>query len=141
MKILLVEDDDYFADLIQIIFEDIDIQRVRTLEEACEYLDSHCVKMIMLDLGLPDSLGIDTLKSLSKYQIPKIIVTSTHDNGEASKFGIMDYIVKDGDIFEIGCRIKFNIDKLSRRSCMLNISVFQEIKACLEQARFIPNLG
>lgn len=74
------------------------------LEKGCEFLRTNKVHLILLDLSLPDSTGLDSLASIHKMtdQIPVIILTGLADSGtalEAIKAGAQDYLVK-GDFDE-----------------------------------------
>lgn len=64
------------------------------------YLEDNDVEAILLDLGLPDSQGLDTFLRLHERcpQIPAIILTGMKDNGlaiTAVKQGAQDYLVKE----------------------------------------------
>jgi two-component system cell cycle sensor histidine kinase/response regulator CckA len=72
-----------------------------SLEQGIRYLKSHPVDMILLDLSLPDSLGLRTLRSLRERQeardIPIIILTALDDKEtavKAIKMGAQEYLVK-----------------------------------------------
>jgi two-component system KDP operon response regulator KdpE len=66
MTVLVVEDEVYVADLIQVILEDLGNSCVlaRNAFEAERLLDAHIVDAMTLDLGLPDRHGLDLLESV-----------------------------------------------------------------------------
>ncbi len=73
---------------------------VRTLAEGLSYLHSHPIDVILLDLNLPDSRGLDTMKKLFKHNccVPVVVISSSEDRAmalEAVKTGAQDYLVKN----------------------------------------------
>lgn len=75
------------------------IVSVATVKEARETLESYDINIVLLDLSLPDSFGIDSLTSIHPLiqRIPVIILTGLADEGvvlEALKQNAQDYLVK-----------------------------------------------
>jgi C4-dicarboxylate-specific signal transduction histidine kinase len=100
MKFLLVEDDVIDAAALErLVPIGVDLTQVRTLEEAIRAADEDSFNLILLDLGLPDSSGIDTFVSLQEHvQATPIVVLTGVDNEELAvrviKAGAQDYLVK-----------------------------------------------
>jgi DNA-binding response OmpR family regulator len=72
---------------------------VNRLEDGLQYLANGTFDLILLDLGLPDSQGLDTLKSVHKNaaQVAIIVLTGLDDESlglEAVRQGAQDYLVK-----------------------------------------------
>ncbi len=107
MRILLIEDNPGDARLIQEMVQDIhrsdlEFEVVDNLRAGLEHLRQTVYDVILLDLSLPDSSGLETL--LRTYgEAPKtaIIVLTGFDNEklgiQAVKNGAQDYLVK-GDV-------------------------------------------
>jgi len=104
IKVLLVEDNLGDARLIYRALEEapagqFQIIHVRRLSEALEYLWEKLCNVILLDLGLPDSHGIDTLV-LVRAQAPGapiVVLTGFQDEAQgdqALEEGAQDYLVK-----------------------------------------------
>jgi two-component system response regulator AtoC len=104
MKIFSVEDDPYYADLLQYVIEQNPDNKVTTFSKGQEILDSLYLKpsVITVDYSLPDMSGHDLLKKI-KAEYPDIfviMVSSQEDIGiavELLKDGAYDYIVKNDD--------------------------------------------
>lgn len=69
LKILLIEDNLQEAMLFQDLLADfpgftIDLIHIETLRDACQYLNHEHVDLILLDLSLPDSQGLETVSIL-----------------------------------------------------------------------------
>lgn len=102
-KILLVEDDKGDSLLIRKILavekSRLAIDSIGTLEEGRIYLKENIPDIILLDLSLPDSSGLETFNLIQdiRKEIP-IIILSGLDNKEiatkAVKLGAQDYLVK-----------------------------------------------
>jgi signal transduction histidine kinase len=102
LGILLVEDNPGDAYLIRTILRSIpyiDITGVENLEAALEQLERQPMDIILLDLSLPDSQGLDTVRrSVAQFpMLPIIVLTGLDDEIlalEALKAGAQDYMVK-----------------------------------------------
>jgi two-component system sensor histidine kinase UhpB len=114
IDILIVEDNPADIFLLKKMLNSSSLQ-INTLfttdkvQEAQEALKTQHFHITLLDLSLPDSIGIDTFLGIkaSVKKIPVIILTGLNDAGialEALKQGAQDYLVKG----------KFNGDLLTR---------------------------
>jgi PAS domain S-box-containing protein/putative nucleotidyltransferase with HDIG domain len=104
IKILLVEDNLGDARLIEEMLKDNSVwvfktTHVKSLHEAHSYLQSETCDLILLDLGLPDSQGLDTLRKFEGIQVPIVVLTGLNDEAVGfaaiSTEGAMDYLIKD----------------------------------------------
>lgn len=103
-KLLIVEDNLLDANLIKEILSpgedaEFEILNVDRLSKAVTLLQEIQVDVILLDLGLPDSTGIQTIKTMNQLfpHLPIVVITG-NDNAqlgmEALKNGAQDYLVK-----------------------------------------------
>jgi DNA-binding NarL/FixJ family response regulator len=104
-NVLIVEDSPSDLDLIlEAIGEldEVEILEVRTatsLGEAFRLLAESLADLILLDLGLPDSRGLDTLRRIHSRlsHVPIVVFTSLYNTEiglEAVRIGAQDYLVK-----------------------------------------------
>ncbi|MFQ6759539.1 MAG: response regulator [Deltaproteobacteria bacterium] len=110
IRILLIEDDQADAFLIREMLResstggsaatgDIAIQHVTRLDDGIRLAGEGAFDIIISDLGLPDSQGMDTVRKLAsgvKY-LPIVVMTglADHEVGlEAVNCGAQDYLVK-----------------------------------------------
>jgi PAS domain S-box-containing protein len=102
LHILLVEDNAGDARLVQELFRSIpgvELQWVASLSSALDHLGKHAADIALLDLGLPDSQGLDTVERLTARMpaLPIIVLTGLGDDKlalDALKAGAQDYMVK-----------------------------------------------
>jgi signal transduction histidine kinase/DNA-binding NarL/FixJ family response regulator len=103
LNILLVEDNPGDVEIIKSYLKDSGIEftltHVSTLRETLLNCIDHVYDVILLDLGLPDSEGMEALKKLHIFKVvPPIVVMTGLDDEEfalsALREGAQDYLVK-----------------------------------------------
>jgi serine phosphatase RsbU (regulator of sigma subunit) len=101
LRVLLVEDDDGDAFLVQELLDEVvspvELLRARTLAEAEAEVGR--VDCVLLDLGLPDASGLDGLRRLAAHTdgVALLVLTGLsdeHRGAEAVAAGAQDYLVK-----------------------------------------------
>src|SRR5882724_6093873 len=104
INILVVEDNppDFFIIEQMLLSSRLTIKNIHSascLSEAKDILREHIIDLVLLDLSLPDSLGINTFLEIRPYaqKIPVIILSGLTDSEvalEALKKNAQDYLVK-----------------------------------------------
>ena len=104
VKILLVEDNQIEAEVLQEELIGVDSPRYTVvvasrLSEAVERLDGENFNVILLDLGLPDSQGLETFLKIQRAApgAPIVVMSGLDDESlavEAVRRGAQDYLVK-----------------------------------------------
>ncbi|NND96171.1 MAG: diguanylate cyclase [Pirellulaceae bacterium] len=101
---LLVEDDDADAVLFQRILLTCagthQAHVATSLAAALDWLDDHHCDIILLDLSLPDSFGLDGIGKIHQHNpsTPIVVLTGLDDNKtslQSLDCGAQDYLVKD----------------------------------------------
>ncbi|MBV9387860.1 MAG: response regulator [Chroococcidiopsidaceae cyanobacterium CP_BM_ER_R8_30] len=110
-KILLVEDNPEEARLVQeTLIEANSVQfklvPVDRLDQTLKLLGEESFDLILLDLTLPDSQGLETFVATHTQapDIPIILLTSLNDESlalKAMQSGAQDYLIK-GQVFGVG---------------------------------------
>jgi serine phosphatase RsbU (regulator of sigma subunit) len=106
-RVLLVEDDDGDALLVSELLADAEIDvellRARSVAQAATELELGSIDCLVVDLGLPDAVGLDAVERLrhssQRHSVPPALVVltghSSVDRGvEAVAAGADDYLVK-----------------------------------------------
>src|SRR2546430_5451267 len=101
VQVLLVEDDDGDAVLVGELLREVGaavvVRRARTLTQAKDLVSG--AACVLLDLGLPDSQGLNGLRQLLQLEPDAAIVVLTgeaseHLGEQAAPAGAQDYLVK-----------------------------------------------
>ncbi len=105
-SILLIEDNPTDARYIELLVEELDdgqyeLVHVWDLAAGLEQISQESVDVVLLDLNLPDSLGLDTVRTLHSAapSVPIVVLTATNEDQmavQALQLGAQDYLPKDG---------------------------------------------
>lgn len=113
MRLLLVEDDKVLGAVIRdnIASNGHGVDWVRRADDARLALSSVPYELVLLDLNLPDGLGLDLLRELRAARNPvPVIITTAQDQIavrlEGLNSGADDYLVKPFDMSELLARIE-----------------------------------
>jgi two-component system, OmpR family, response regulator len=93
-KVLIIEDEGDICLLLNILLagKNIDLDHVKNITSAREYLDGQQPDLVMLDNKLPDGLGIDFIGHIrNKYPDIKILMISGYHSAE-----IRDIAIENG---------------------------------------------
>lgn len=126
LTILIVEDDPDYIFLLKDLLSGEEAGRVRfrkdyadTLAKALAALACNSFDLVLLDLNLPDSLGLSTVRQIvaAAPSIPVIVLTSMDDEAmgiQAIQEGAQDYLIK-GEISArgIGRAINYGVERMS----------------------------
>ena len=134
VEILLFEDNPGDACLIEEMLDGLadfpyGLKNVETLNEGLSLLKERTFDVILSDLGLPDSDGIDTFFDIyaRNSRIPIIIFTGSNDEKigiNAVKKGAQDYLVKgqvDGRLLKRS--IQYSIERKKKDEVLANIEI------------------
>ena len=104
MKLLLVEDNPPDARLLRETLKQapagaFQLEHATRLDAALERLRQEPFDLVLLDLGLPDSQGMETVTRMHQANpgLPMVVLTGLNDPGvalEAVRAGAQDYLVK-----------------------------------------------
>jgi signal transduction histidine kinase len=105
VQILLIEDSETDVLLLRDAFADLDgfaheLTHVQRLAEGLTQLKEKSFDVVLLDLGLPDSQGVDTFTKLHRHtpNVPVLVLTALNDEFvgvRAMKLGAQDYLIKN----------------------------------------------
>jgi DNA-binding response OmpR family regulator len=135
-KILIVEDDRAISELISSALkrDGFGINKVESLQLAREALKRDSYTVVILDINLPDGLGLELIGEI-REQAPEtlIIVVSARSTGKEVDLGLElgadDYLTKPFRISELRLRIG-NLIKRSQLSKKVRLRHY-EFKNCL----------
>ncbi|NIP72959.1 MAG: PAS domain S-box protein [Gammaproteobacteria bacterium] len=122
ISILLVEDNPADARLVELALSQVSdteysVTHVERLGQATERLAAQDFDAVLLDLSLPDSHGLDTVREIQAADraVPVVVLSGTLDDElalEAVKRGAQDYLVKgQGDGYLVSRAIRYSIER------------------------------
>ena len=106
-RILVVDDDQGILDSFEVLLgEQYHLLKAENGFEALHILESDSPQLMFLDIKMPGLNGMDVLKKLKKDQkrVDVVVITAGSQEGmeeEARSLGVIDYLKKPLDIFEI----------------------------------------
>ncbi|WP_339226975.1 response regulator [Oceanobacillus sp. FSL K6-2867] len=103
IQILIIEDDYRLADIHQRFLMEVDyvniVGKALTGKEAIDLASKNDIDLVLLDLYLPDMMGVEVLQELRKHQedVDFIIISAASEKetvGKVIRSGVFDYIIK-----------------------------------------------
>ena len=141
--ILLVEDDQSLQELIEKLLKNNNyiVSKANNIKEAGKLINLFIFDLIILDVMLPDSTGLDFYKERIKDRIntPVIFLSAlsdVEDRINGLKLGADDYIGKPFDSRELVLKIKKNIIKKQSLE-VVNLGKNTEFNLKKEQLHFL----
>lgn len=142
-KVLLIEDNPADTDLIIMAIGRADamfqVHSVTKLNDGLAAIHGDDWNVILSDLSLPDSQGLDTVRALRRHapNVPNIVLTSLSSDETALKAldeGAQDYLVKDNVTTEILQRaIRYAIQRQKNSEMRRLIENLREHEQLLER--------
>ncbi|MFD7137541.1 response regulator transcription factor [Streptomyces sp. NPDC059894] len=129
MQILLAEDDDgVAAALVEVLYDHGHVtRRVRYGREVLTYHRSS--DLLLLDLGLPDTDGLDVLRALRAVSDMSVVVLTARGDERSVvrglRLGADDYLVKPVRLAELLARI----DAVTRRNTARGATAVRTVRA------------
>ena len=123
IHILLVDDDPGDRRLVMLALTksrqpiQFTVQTAQSVAEALEHLKNNSFDLVLLDLGLPDSRGLETVDRVCQAipHIPVVVLTVLADEEtgvEAIKKGASDYLVKSNYFSDMLVRtIRYSLER------------------------------
>lgn len=120
MNIMIAEDDYHVADIHEKFLQQLQgvhvIAKAQSASETIRLVDQHQPDLVLLDVYLPDQLGVDVLEQLYEVapHVQVILITAATEKDiftEALHHGVVDYLIKP-IAFE---RLKEAIEKASEQ--------------------------
>lgn len=113
LHLLIVDDEETTRELCAAVAQQVGLKAtaVPSAEEALEVVEQSAIAIVLTDLKLPGTSGLELLKTLREMypQIAVIVLTQygTIDSAiEATKTGALDYVTKPFRIEELRARLE-----------------------------------
>ncbi|MBZ5539757.1 MAG: sigma-54 dependent transcriptional regulator [Acidobacteriia bacterium] len=139
MTVLVVDDEQSTRELCATVSAEcgMKVQAVGSAEEALEVLEQFPVDILLTDLKLPNTSGLDLLKRVrGLYPHTAVLVLTQYGSiesaVEATRLGAVDYVTKPFHVEELKARL----ERLAR-----DLELDQENRLLREQLRTRPGFG
>jgi two-component system response regulator HydG len=139
MNLLVVDDEETTRELCAAVAEQggMRVRTVATAEDALEELEQSAIDIVLTDLKLPETSGLELLQKVHDLhpEVAVIVLTQygTIDSAvEATRMGALDYVTKPFRVEELRTRLE-----RARRAVELQ----QENRLLREQLRTRPGFG
>ncbi|MFA5292001.1 MAG: response regulator [Phycisphaerae bacterium] len=152
LNVLLVDDDELDRRLVKLVLIQasdtirFNIDSAPVLSEAMEKLKASSFDIVLLDLNLPDSRGIENVQKVSGLvpNVPIIVLTGLDDEEvglEAIRCGAEDYLVKGSGLeYTLVRTIRYAIERKKTESSLLEAKLeLEQINARLVKATATAN--
>lgn len=152
LRILVIEDNPgdvvVIREMLKVSGAKFILSNATTLRESIDLLRSDLYDVIILDLGLPDSIGLKTLREFLNFEvIPPVVVMTGLDDEEMAlaslREGAQDYLVKSRlDPEKILRSIKYSIERkklenLQKKNSQ-QLSILSEMTAAFFEGDDVP---
>lgn len=147
-QLLLVEDNFEYAGILQLVLRKqspglFEIQHVSTLAQAYQVLANRQFDIILLDLTLPDSDGLDTIIQAHAHapNTPIVVMTALTDDkivNQAIREGAQDYLIKGVPNGATLVRsLRYAIERNTTLAELQRLSMIDELTGLLNRRGFI----
>lgn len=147
-RVVLIEDDDDYAYLLRRMItehghDSLALERVDRLAAGLTRLDAGGVDIVLLDLDLPDSFGIETFLEVQRRvpEIPIVVLTGLDDETVAVgavRKGAQDYLVKGDFGGHLLVRaIRYAIERNQLQLGLRNLSLEDDLTGLYNRRGFV----
>lgn len=152
MRVLLIEDNEDAVHLIRDALTEataarLDLEHANCLAIGLEHLSRGGIDVVMLDLSLPDSQGLETIHTVHAHrpEIPIVVLTGIEDDTlavEAVQAGAQDYLVKgqiNGNLLVRA--IRYAIERKRAQEQIRDLAYHDELTRLPNRRLFLDRLG
>jgi sigma-B regulation protein RsbU (phosphoserine phosphatase) len=152
VKILIMEDDQYYFRFVKRLLSQADekefeVAHAATLADCLEQLSDDTPDVVIIDLSLPDSSGLDTLARVSAVAAgaPMVVLTGSDDEEvglKAVAMGAQDFLVKHQVSNDSLVRsIKYAIERRKSEEATLRMAAIRDFTSTLAHDLQTPLLA
>ncbi|MEO1327541.1 MAG: EAL domain-containing protein [Pseudomonadota bacterium] len=146
MHVLVVEDNAADAEMVTMSLQRVDsnisVTSVETLQEAVEKIDRGTFDITLLDLTLPDSHGLSSIKDLQRVDETMPIIVLSGDDREqmalsAARLGVEDFIAKGDSVGAPFVRtLRYAIERKKGEQRLRDLADFDQLTRLSNRQRF-----
>lgn len=119
LRVLHIEDDEFTREIVKERCKSVALVQVDTLAAGLSMLTLHSFDVVLTDLGLPDSHGMDTLQALVDRDALVVVASSAADDEwfaeQVLARGAADYLPKDSLMrMDVGAKLRFIVARANQ---------------------------
>lgn len=148
IRVLVIEDDPGDADLLHEMLSEVQsaafqVDRAATLQAGLERLAKGGIDAVLVDLGLPDSQGLETFGKIHEQalDVPIIVLTGLDDDTvalQAVRNGAQDYLVKGQVDSKMLSRVlRYALERHETQMMLRNLSLLDELTGLYNRRGFL----
>jgi two-component system, cell cycle response regulator len=148
VRVLLVEDNDGDARLLREFLSERhqggpELARVKSLAEALEFLGRETADVALLDLALPDTSGLDTVRRVraAAPDLALIVLTGLDDSDvavRAVRAGAQDYLIKgEIDANVLGRAIRYALERQKMQVALSSLALIDDLTGLYNRRGFL----
>jgi two-component system, cell cycle response regulator len=152
IQVMLVEDNAADAELVERLLApcrnpSFELSRVSNLQAALARAQSGACEVVLLDLSLPDSLGLASLRELALAvpRLPIVVWTGLDEEAlavEAMRHGAQDYLIKgrhDGTL--LGLSLRCAIERKTFDAHLADLAYYDQLTGLVNRTLFNDRLS
>ncbi|MEL6868256.1 MAG: EAL domain-containing protein [Pseudomonadota bacterium] len=146
MEVLVVEDNEADAEMVKVSLQRVDrainVTAVPTIRDARKAIDASDFDVALLDLSLPDSFGLGTIKELQRINESLPIVVLSGDDNEhtalsAARLGVEEYVAKGESIGAPFLRtLRYAIERKKGEQRLRDLADYDQLTRLSNRQRF-----
>lgn len=146
MQVLVVEDNTADAEMVKMSLRRVDssisVTAVETMQEARDAIDTGSYDITLLDLSLPDSDGLASVKELQRHNETMPIVVLSGDDREqmalsAARLGVEDFVAKGENVGAPFVRtLRYAIERKKGEQRLRDLADFDQLTRLSNRQRF-----
>jgi len=151
IDILIIDDDAADRQLTELALKNspqtrrFAIQMAGSLAEGVEFIKHQSFDLVLLDLGLPESRGLDTLENFRREypHVPVVVLTGLQDEEagvEAIRKGAIDYVTKPFKQDGLRTRISIALQMVELQNKLLLLANTDELTGLTNRRHFFDIL-
>ena len=152
IDILIIDDDAADRQLAELALKNspqtrrFAIQMAGSLAEGVEFIKHQSFDLVLLDLGLPESRGLDTLENFRREypHVPVVVLTGLQNDEEAGveaiRKGAIDYVTKPFKQDGLRTRISIALQMVELQNKLLLLANTDELTGLTNRRHFFATL-
>lgn len=129
-RVLMIEDNPNDQKLVSLLLAtSLDFSFAASLEDAVNKIKECRPDAVLLDLNLPDSKGVETIRAIARQfpELPIVVWSGADDAANAVHAGADQFVLKDGDLTPVEPAIRSAMSTHKFKSAREDLHALQKM--------------